>query len=1040
MGIFGLIPSSLAVGTMRLTRFSIIALLLALASPAIAQSGCGGQFPANQFCGTGGSQGLPGPRLIPAGGTTPIGGGTVLGNNGTVNALPSALTVPVLGIPGTSTGTLGFGGITSGTATITPQATAGTPTLTLPNTSGTLAAGASAPLVLNATTGNLTCPTCALLNAANTFTAGPQTIAPPSNTLTQGLIINQTGPNSGTTAGPFEYNRITCADGNNVFSGSSRDAFDLLTGDASCFRVNYTMSADNVNPRLAGTFAINYTGTSTVAQPVALIGSVYTNIQLQSMWGVIGYTSLGPTGITQFAFPVVSEVSAQTGSTVTYRSAFTAYSEAPVQGSTLDSVLTVTAQNMGRGVPGGFKNVVAISANLGGATALDTAANFFSSDQAITIANFANLSNATITGNIFNFPNFIVNGNGGAVLSNGSTAPPATGLQIKTSSSNAMVVSANNSLITGAFTVDTSNGSGNGVYVYSTAAASAANITTVSTGTNENLNINAKGTGTVNIGVASVGSPSTGGLNVQGVVNVLTGITQGTMTAGRGLRSNGTNFVSAQFSCADLSTPCITANQTITLSGDVTGSGTTAITTTLATVNSNVGSFGGATSIPVITVNGKGLITAVSTATPTVTAVNGVSYPASFTSGGIPYASSTSAISSSAVMTLNGVIYGGGAGASPLVTAQGAANTVLTANAGAPSFSAAPVIGTSVTTPIHYGGSATGSTATINGTSNGSPSSAFLNLQSNGQFTSIGNTTPKTYLDLNENLSSSPALVVSTSTMRIQGVDGANSGQEWVNYGGAAPAAGSGNILAGVVAAGTSATPLVTGTGGVQQSMFNLRGYGYNGAAFALGSIIVIRNDSLWSGTNQATAIDFYTTPTTSTTVTRQMILQPSGGLSLNTTSDPGAGSLQVNATIVAPNLASDAGLTDTTLCWKNSATTGTFLKGSGTLGICLGTSGAQFKTAFAPMIGGLDEVTKLHLQNYRYKNGFVDSGERMQYGLTAQDVETVLPDLVRHDEMGVAVNYDAGALLFIGLRAIQQLKADNDNLETRLTKLENRK
>lgn len=56
----------------------------------------------------------------------------------------------------------------------------------------------------------------------------------------------------------------------------------------------------------------------------------------------------------------------------------------------------------------------------------------------------------------------------------------------------------------------------------------------------------------------------------------------------------------------------LTANQTITLSGDVTGSGTTGITTTLATVNSNVGSFGSSTSIPTFTVNAKGLVTAVS--------------------------------------------------------------------------------------------------------------------------------------------------------------------------------------------------------------------------------------------------------------------------------------------------------------------------------------------------------------------------------------------------------------------------------------------
>lgn len=56
----------------------------------------------------------------------------------------------------------------------------------------------------------------------------------------------------------------------------------------------------------------------------------------------------------------------------------------------------------------------------------------------------------------------------------------------------------------------------------------------------------------------------------------------------------------------------LTANQTITLSGDVSGSGATTITATLATVNSNVGTFGDLTHVPQFTVNGKGLITAAS--------------------------------------------------------------------------------------------------------------------------------------------------------------------------------------------------------------------------------------------------------------------------------------------------------------------------------------------------------------------------------------------------------------------------------------------
>jgi len=65
-----------------------------------------------------------------------------------------------------------------------------------------------------------------------------------------------------------------------------------------------------------------------------------------------------------------------------------------------------------------------------------------------------------------------------------------------------------------------------------------------------------------------------------------------------------------------VSTAAVSGSISVT-GGDLTLSGNTgtAITNaTLATVNSNTGSFGSATAVPVITVNGKGLVTAVTTA------------------------------------------------------------------------------------------------------------------------------------------------------------------------------------------------------------------------------------------------------------------------------------------------------------------------------------------------------------------------------------------------------------------------------------------
>jgi hypothetical protein len=66
----------------------------------------------------------------------------------------------------------------------------------------------------------------------------------------------------------------------------------------------------------------------------------------------------------------------------------------------------------------------------------------------------------------------------------------------------------------------------------------------------------------------------------------------------------------------------LTTGRTIAITGDLTytsesfnGSGNVTGTGTLATVNSNVGSFGSTTAVPVITVNAKGLITSVTTDT-----------------------------------------------------------------------------------------------------------------------------------------------------------------------------------------------------------------------------------------------------------------------------------------------------------------------------------------------------------------------------------------------------------------------------------------
>lgn len=87
--------------------------------------------------------------------------------------------------------------------------------------------------------------------------------------------------------------------------------------------------------------------------------------------------------------------------------------------------------------------------------------------------------------------------------------------------------------------------------------------------------------------------------------------------------------------------------------------------------------------------------------------------------------------------TANGVIYGNGTSAVQ-VTAQGAANSILTANAGAPAFSASPTIGTSVTTPIVIGGTGTASALTLRSTSGAGATDAIIFQGGNNGATEFG--------------------------------------------------------------------------------------------------------------------------------------------------------------------------------------------------------------------------------------------------------------------------------------------------------------
>lgn len=108
---------------------------------------------------------------------------------------------------------------------------------------------------------------------------------------------------------------------------------------------------------------------------------------------------------------------------------------------------------------------------------------------------------------------------------------------------------------------------------------------------------------TVNSNTGAFGSASTAAsftVNGKGL------ITAAAATSIQIAESQVTNLVS------DLAGKQATGNYITALTGDITASGPGSVASTLATVNTNTGAFGSSTSIPTITVNGKGLITAAS--------------------------------------------------------------------------------------------------------------------------------------------------------------------------------------------------------------------------------------------------------------------------------------------------------------------------------------------------------------------------------------------------------------------------------------------
>ena len=120
-------------------------------------------------------------------------------------------------------------------------------------------------------------------------------------------------------------------------------------------------------------------------------------------------------------------------------------------------------------------------------------------------------------------------------------------------------------------------------------------------------------------------------------------------------------------------------------------------------------------------------------------------------------------------------------------------------------------------------------------------------------------------------------------------------------------------------------------------------------------------------------------------------------------------------------NVGSDTGVTDNSMCITSA---GTIYKGSGTLGICLGTSSARYKRDIKPMQAGLPEILALRPVNYFYRAGYGDDGFKNQYGFIAEEGVKVLPDLASLDDAGRPNTFDYLGIVPVLVNAIHEQQA----------------
>ena len=408
-------------------------------------------------------------------------GGTVFGNNITGAAGPAFTIAPVLGIPGTSTGSIALASSTaSGKFTITAPASTSTPTLTLPITSNVLAGqfagdGVIFNSILNTASAAGTLTPTLLTQTAYYVLAGPGTAGPAATPTFRALVAGDIPPLSGLylpLAGGTMTGVLTLeasAAGLKDAAGSAGATGNLLTINASGYPIwtapatsgtVTSFSAGNLSPLFTTSVA---TATTTPALTFALSNAAAGTVLGNATGSAAGpgYTATPVLGLnTSVAGTLGLATSVAAGATITLQNlgALTAYNfNLPLAVGATGSVLTSQAGGSSAmtwttqaGLAVAWSSFVAATASLTLNNAAYTttfnqtsAANWtWANTTAATSAQYSKyitytINSAQITGTLSNFP-VLISGTIAdlATVAHGGLVQNASGYDIIFSSTN----------------------------------------------------------------------------------------------------------------------------------------------------------------------------------------------------------------------------------------------------------------------------------------------------------------------------------------------------------------------------------------------------------------------------------------------------------------------------------------------------------------------------------------------------------------------------------------------------------------------------